>query len=422
VQDRVSSSVARSRVAVIGGGIAGISAAHYLQKVCDVTLYEASPQLGGHAYPVEISEDETTFFVDTAFMVFNRRSYPLFMRLLGDLGIESEVQFAEMSFSIFHESNKMGFALNRGLQGLFHQKRNIFRLSFYFQLVELFRFRNAVFRDLVEGLLSGSLREYLGSYSSGFIDNLLLPIATAVWSIPADQVLDLPVETLARFLMNHGYLRGHPGHQWRTLRGSSYTYLKAFEKNFKGTVRLNSKVAALIRTPNGIHVLSKNETFYDDVVLAVPGDQALRLIGSPTEDETTLLSNWKYTKTKLTLHKDASVLRTPRKLWSSWNILNKERGALSVTYYLNRVQDLKVKRDYFVTLGAGLTIDPAQIVFQKEFSHPVFTSSSVSTQKRLAEINGANRTYFCGSYLGFGFHEDAVFSAIEVAKLFGAPC
>jgi predicted NAD/FAD-binding protein len=402
------------KIAVIGGGISGIYAAYQLQKDFEVVLYEAESKLGGHAHAVRLPSGT---LVDTGFMVFNERSYPRFMNFLKDLGVQEQVQFSEMSFSFLNETKNLYFCLNRGVARLFHQKRNLLSPSFYRHFFDLMRFRKKAWRDLSHGSFPEvSLEEYLSCFSSSFVDNVLIPICVSVWSVSPKQILAFPAKTIAAFLANHGYLHGIPGHRWRTLKGSSQVYIDAFQKSFLGEIRTGVKVGSVTRTSDGVFVDSEK---FDAVICALPANKVLAVIKDPNPEEQCIFSKWNYERTQITLHTDSNALgkissRDP-KLWSSWNIF-KDLNGTSVTYYLNRVQALTESQDYFVTLGSAGRINPAKILKQSPFSHPVFDFGSVETQKDLWTLENQNGIFYCGSYFGYGFHEDAINSALATAR------
>jgi predicted NAD/FAD-binding protein len=409
-------------VAILGGGISGVYSANLLQKDHDVVLFEAEERLGGHARSILLSDGRR---VDMGFMVFNEGSYPLFMDFLRELGVERQIQYSEMSFSVLNEVQELFFGLNRGFGRLFHQKKNLVRPRFYLNFLELLRFRRQAWCDLQENRLQGqSLEEYLSSFSPQFIENILLPICISVWSVTPEQILKFPAKTLVSFLANHGYLRGDPGKRWRTLRGSSEVYLNAFKARFGGELRLGFKVGQVIRQGNSVSVCGQEHwghevcEQFDAVICALPANRVLEVIASPTTAETGIFRQWRYEKTQVTLHTDPQVLgaaSTDARLWSSWNILRDARG-YSVTYYLNRVQSLPGAENHFVTLGPPDRIDPQKVIMGTSFAHPVLDFGSVSTQESLRKSGDQAGIFYCGSYFGYGFHEDAIRSALEASR------
>ncbi len=404
----------KARIAVVGGGVAGIHAAYRLQNDFEVVLFEAEPDLGGHAFSVPLPSGNR---VDTGFMVFNEKSYPRFMEFLTDLGVSEHIQFSEMSFSILNEKQNLNFCLNRGLSLFFHQKWNLVKPSFYRNFLELMRFRKKAWRDLNSSSFPDvRLREYVSVFSPSFLENVLLPICISVWSVKAARILEFPAKTVASFLANHGYLQGHPGHRWRSLNGSSQVYVKAFEQKFSGKIITGKRIKEIRRCPDGVFVDSEH---FDAVVCALPANRVLEVIKDPNSFEQSIFSKWEYEKTLITLHSDSKALGKAHEepaLWSSWNILNDSKGT-SVTYYLNRVQSLNEDASWFVTLGSAERIDPEKVLQQTHFSHPIFNFNSVSTQVELNRAREHDGIIYCGSYFGYGFHEDAINSALEASRV-----
>lgn len=412
----------RLRVAVIGGGAAGITAAHVLQRAHDVTLFEAGSELGGHAHAVSVDDGRGgSIAVDTAFLIYNELHYPSFVELLRDLGVEGRTRPAEMSASFVDDDKDVRYALARGPGALFFQRRNAFRWRFYRIFAELFAFRRRAFRDVRDDRIPESLtlRAYLAPYSELFRDNLIVPLASAIWSLPGELILDYPARQILLFFQNHRLLEGKSGNAWRTFVGSSSVYVDAFVRRFGGRVRRNTPVRTVMREGGGsVRVVTDegSETF-DRVVLATHADVSLSLLAEPTPAERAALGAWRYHPNAVLLHTDPRVLHPDRRLWASWNVV-KRKGRQRVTYHLNRVQQLESAVDYFLTLGED-AIAPSRQVARFAYRHPVFDAAAVATQPRLAALNGVHGTFFCGSYAGHGFHEDAVASALRVAACFG---
>lgn len=422
--------MSRKRIAVIGAGAAGITAAHLLQEKHDVVLFERSATLGGHASPVRIEskDDAPGFELDTAFVIYNDRSYPSFLKLMRRLGLHDFSQEAEMSFSFCDHGTGLEFATNKSLDALFAQRRNLFSPRFHRIFYDLLRFRSHARGDLARGMDAVSLDGYFErrGYSDLFRKNLMFPLAMSAWSVPTARMRDFPARTFFRYLDNHGYLGGGTDAKWRSFRGSSGTYLKAFRNSFRGEIREGREVESVSRRGEGVWVRAAGaaEERFDEGVLACHSDRALALLADPSESETRLLGAWSYQESDTWLHTDASLMPKDPKLWTSWNIdFDSRPGAdaqkEAVTYHLNRVQHLPTKRDYFITLGGVVRIAPETVIRRFKYRHPVFEASSVATQEALPSLNGVNRTWFCGSYFGFGFHEDAIRSGAAVAARFG---
>lgn len=405
----------------MGGGVAGITAAHVLQRAHDVTLLEASPALGGHAHAVSVDDGMGgVVAVDTAFLIYNELHYPSFVRLIQELGVAPQTLPAEMSASFVDDDKDFHYALSRGLDALFFQRKNALRWRFYRIFGELLAFRRRAFRDMAAGTIPEhvTLGDYLRPYSALFRDNLVVPLASAIWSLPGEVVLAYPARQILRFFQNHRLLEGKSGEAWRTFSGSSSVYVDAFAKRFAGKLRLGAKVKSVRRDDRFVHLVTQEETeTFDRVVLATHADVSLSLLEEPTAAERAVLSPWSYHPNAVILHTDPRVLHRDRRLWASWNVVKRD-GRQRVTYYLNRVQKLRSRIDYFLTLGEA-EIDASREVARFSYRHPVFDAASVATQARLSALDGARGTFFCGSYAGHGFHEDAVASALRVTARFG---
>lgn len=415
------------KIAVIGAGAAGLTAAYLLQRKHEVTLFERNGYLGGHTNTLLIPDGpDAGTSVDTGFIVYNDRNYPNLIRLFSHLGISG--QPSDMSFGFYSEEKD--FMYNSYVPGgLFAQKKNLFRPAFYAMVRDILRFNKKASADLLEDRLQGlSLGEYLekGKYSASFRDCYILPMGAAIWSTPADSMLRFPACTFLRFFHNHGLLslKGRP--HWMTVPGGSHSYIKAMTKRSRWTARLNVKISCVRRSPDGIsiHETDGRRSDFDYVVIAAHADEALKLLEKVSSAENELLGAWSYTENRTLLHTEGRWMPPLKKAWASWNYIEeKRRGSgppfVSLTYHMNRLQRLKASQDYFVTLNTSHEISPAKIVKEIVYTHPLYTEQSLRTQERLPSLNGRDRTFYCGSYFGYGFHEDAVKSAFEAAKHFG---
>jgi len=410
---------AKRRIAVVGGGISGIAAAHMLQHDHDVTLFEASPRLGGHAHAVQVDDGGATpLNLDMAFLVYNDLHYPRFVEFLDSLGVRENTRPAEMSTCFADYDKDFHYTLGRGLSSLFEQRATLCSRPFARIVRDLLAFRRRAYRDIVGNRLGPeiTLGEYLKDYSSHFRDNFVVPLTVAIWSIPSGDVLAYPAAAILRFFYNHRLLHGHSGDAWRTFNGSSARYVDAFQAQFRGRIALGTAgtIKTVIRSSRGVEIVTaRGREHFDEVVMATAPDLALRLLAFPTPAERRLLGAWRYEPNTVTLHTDAQMVHQDRRLWASWNVTTRG-GKMRVTYNLNRVQCPEACRDYFVTLGGD--IPAAKIIEQATFRHPIFDAASVATQQELRAIAGDNATYFCGAYLGHGFHEDGVASAIDVVR------
>ena len=403
-------------IAVVGAGIAGIAAAHFLARRHQVTLYEAANTLGGHARALAVDDGAGgTVPVDTGFLIFNEETYPLFMQLLGELGVSDRVMRAEMSASFSDEGRDLHYAMNRGTYALFHGFRNAMRPGFYRMFAEVLLFRRRAARDLAAGRIgTATLGEYLAGYSDLLRENFILPLAACIWSLPPRHVFSYPAATILRFFDNHRLLSDRGTRAWRTFRGSSSVYVDAFRRAWRGTLRTGARATLIQRDDRGVTVHAGGAERFDRVVLATHADTALALLEQPTPAESELLGAWTYHANTVLLHTDASVLHPDRRLWASWNYRAGRAGPV-ISYHLNRVQALSGCRDLFLSLTEGGVAED-RILDRQQLTHPVFDARAVATQTRLASLNGERGTYYCGSYFGHGFHEDAVRSATEVAR------
>jgi predicted NAD/FAD-binding protein len=414
------------KIAVVGGGVAGIVASHLLQRHHHVTLFEQNDYLGGHTHTIEITEGpDAGLAIDTGFIVMNDATYPLFRTFLAQLGVEARV--SEMSFGFQCHRTGLVYA-GTDLNGLFAQRQNLINPSFYRFLFEIVRFSKQARQDLERGAISQvTLGEYLkrGHYSNFMVDNYLVPMAAAIWSTPALKIHDFPADPFLRFFRNHGLLSLHNRPLWRTVVGGSHAYVKAFTREFKGRLHLDSTVRGINRSPEGVQLTFPDgevQTF-DQVVIATHADQALRLLQDPTQLEQQLLSPWAYQSNHTILHTDSSILPKQKHAWAAWNFTRetseKEDRPVYVTYYMNRLQGLRARNDYCVTLNRGEDFQPKTVIAEMAYHHPLYSFGSLATQSKLPQLNGRQRTYFCGSYFGYGFHEDAVRSGVSVANAFG---
>lgn len=412
----------RKQVAVIGGGVAGIVAAHYLQKTHEVTLLEQGDYLGGHTHTIPIPDGpDAGTPVDTGFIVFNEATYPHFIRFLEELQVPSRQ--TEMSFGFQCLQTGLVYAGN-DLNGLFTQRSNLFKPQFYRFLLEIGRFSRLANSDLDAGQDLGTLEQWVARhrFMPFMVENYLKPMAAAIWSTPAGQVAAFPARSFLLFFRNHGLLAFRNRPSWRTVSGGSWSYVKAFTREFTGTIRLQAAVQRLYRTEEGVQVeyAGQQPERFDQVVIATHADQALRLLADPTPEETRLLGPWRYEANHTVLHTDLSVLPPAPRAWSCWNFRREAGKATAqpvyVTYHMNLLQGLTTRKQYLVTLNRPGAYDESQVIARMVYHHPTYTNDSMATQTSLPTLNGANRTYFCGSYFGYGFHEDAVRSSVEAVE------
>ncbi len=418
----MSETASGLEIAVVGGGAAGVAAAHVLQRRHRVTLFERETYVGGHVNTVVLQDGpDAGLPVDTGFIVLNDRTYPVLHRLLAQLGVK--VRDADMSFGFHCRKSGLQYA-GTDFNGIFAQRGNLMRPSFLRMLADIARFGLRGREDLASGGASGrTLGEYLrrGGYSEACVRDYVVPMGAAIWSATAGDVMDFPAETFLRFFDNHGLLDLTDRPQWQTVAGGSHAYVKAFLKGFTGTVRAGEPVRAVRRLPDGVEVrLDSGALRFDRVVIAAHADQALALLADPSDEEKRLLGAWAYRNNRTVLHTDASALPPNRRAWASWNYARElSEGLVSATYHMNRLQGLTASREYCVTLNRREEPPEAHVVRAFDYEHPMYTTASVASQKELPGLNGKRFTYYCGSYFGFGFHEDAVRSGVAVANAFG---
>lgn len=406
------------RIAIVGTGVSGLVAAHLLKREHDVVVFEARDRIGGHVNTIEVEGvDDERLRVDTGFIVYNEHNYPLFTRLIGQLGVAT--QPSNMSFSV--KCDRTGIEYNGStLRQIFAQKRNLLRPSFHRMLRDILRFNREAGPAIANGAAGLTLGEYVRSagYSEGLCDLYLLPMGSALWSVPRDQVLEMPAAFFVSFFENHGMLTVDDRPEWRVIAGGSNTYLEPLVQPFRDAIRTSTPVTSVSRADD--HVLVNGEQFHE-VVFACHSDQALAALDDATPRERELLEALPYQANDVVLHTDSSVLPRRTNAWGSWNyhIRGGDDGPATVTYNMNMLQTLSGPETYCVTLNATDTIDPSAILYRTTYHHPIYTNAGFDAQARHAEISGVNRTHYCGAYWGFGFHEDGVRSGVRVAEHFG---
>lgn len=408
-----------SRIAIIGAGISGLVVARALHPFHDITVFEANDYAGGHTNTIRVVTEAAEYDVDTGFMVFNDRNYPRFESLLAQLGVAS--QPSDMSFSVSDESGTFEYS-GSSPNGLFATRRHLVSPAFGRMVADYVRFNRAAPALLAESGPGPSLGQWLEQqrFSRMFLERLIVPQASAVWSADPRQMWSFPARFMLEFFSNHGMLglRGRP--RWRTITGGSWRYVEALTRALGDRLRLSTPVRRVERFEDRVEVTpagGEPESF-DEVVLALHADQALALLADASPEEHEILSAFPYQDNEAVLHTDASLLPRRRRAWASWNyhLLEHPRGRATVTYHLNRLQSLRADREYCVTLNLTERIDPARVIRKLRYAHPVYTAAGVDAQGRHAEISGRNRTHYCGAYWGWGFHEDGVASGLRVAE------
>lgn len=414
------------RIAIIGSGISGLAAGWYLSRSHEVSLFEKEPRLGGHTNTIMVENGGKPIPVDTGFIVHNDRTYPNLVKLLAELGVET--QPSDMSFSV--SCRQTGFEYSsRGINGFFAQRSNLLRREHYLLLAEILRFNRTAPKLLEQpGAESSTIGDVLdeGKYHSVLAAHYLFPMASAVWSMSLDSIRSFPALTLLRFFHNHGMLGINTHPKWRVIRGGSHKYIPLLTAPFKERVFLDARIASVSRQESSVtlNFQGRPAMDFDQVVFACHGDQVLSLLEKPTETERAVLGNFRTSRNIATLHTDASLLPTCLPARASWNYnLGLGRGdAVAVTYSMNRLQSLNTVEDYCVTLNGEDVIDPAKVLRRIEYHHPLYTHEVVRAQDRWSEISGRNRTHYCGAYWFYGFHEDGLNSALRVARALSVEC
>jgi predicted NAD/FAD-binding protein len=410
------------RIAIIGTGISGLGAAWALSRDHDITVFEAEDRLGGHSNTVDVSTPLGSVPVDTGFIVYNEVTYPNLTRLFGHLGVATEE--SNMSFSF---SANRRFEYGASLRGVLSSPPNLARKRFRSMLTDINRFRRI--GQTIEARPNESIREVLERYdfSPGFIDDYMFPMTGAIWSSPRDEIAKFPARSILRFMANHGLIDivGRP--RWRTVTGGSSSYVELLSASFADRIRLGSPVQSVVRAGSQVIVSSAgNSETFDHVLFANHSDQALRVLGSDaTEAERKMLGDIEYTSNTAVLHSDVSQMPRRRSAWSSWNAMSDsgddENSRVSLTYWMNRLQNLDPSYPLLVTLNPNTEPDPRLTHARFEYAHPRFDNKAIEAQEGIAHIQGMNQTWFVGAYLGYGFHEDGLQSGLNVAAALGSP-
>ena len=411
------------KIAIVGAGISGLTAAYLLCEDHDVTVFEAGDYIGGHTNTVEVTTGGKPYAVDTGFIVFNEKTYPHFVTLMNRLGVSW--RNSDMSFSVQCARTGLEFKPS-SLDTMFAQRKNFFRLSFYRMLTDALRFRRECEALLsTEGDENQTLGEFLkqNRYSENFVEHFIIPMGEAIWSADPGGFTEFPVRYFAAFFKNHGFLNLKDQPQWLTIEGGSSRYIEPLTRGFAERIRLNSPVAEIQRSDSHVTVtITGNEPeVFDQVVIAAHSDQALAMLAAPSRQEREILGNIAYQENDTVLHTDTALLPKREKAWAAWNyfIPPEETGRVAITYDMNILQGLGAPEEFCTTLNRTAAVDPAKIIRRITYHHPVYTPTSLTARRRRDEISGKNRTWYCGAYWHYGFHEDGVRSAVEVCRHFG---
>jgi len=410
------------KIAIIGSGISGLSAAHFLSKRHKVDLFEKNDHFGGHSYTVEVSEinSKDLISIDLGFIVFNKINYPNLIKFFNSLKVPYEK--SNMSFSVSVKNSNIEYS-GSGLSGLFSNKYNILNFNFLKMIKEIIFFYGETEKIKEEHYQNQTLGDFLKykKMSNYFINFHIIPMVAAIWSIPPKLAEKIPFDLFLNFFKNHGLFKLNNRPQWYTVTGRSKTYVNKVLKTISGEYFKNYEIKKVFRNDNGVRLYygSTNEYFdYDQVLFATHANEALELIHNPTNNEKKYLGNFKYKNNIAYLHYDSSFMPKRKKIWSSWNSIldKKDLNKSCVTYWLNNLQNLKTSQNYFLTLNPILEIENKKIIKKIEFTHPFYEIETSKVQKYLTELQGVNNSWFCGSYFGYGFHEDGIKSAIYVAN------
>lgn len=406
------------RIAIIGSGIAGLGCAHFLHRDHEIAVYEAGDHIGGHSNTVEVNDGGRKVPIDTGFIVYNEVTYPLLTRLFANLDVPTKP--SSMSFSVRHAPS--GTEWNgTDLNSVFGQRRNLLRPRFWRFLLKLNRFNSESVAAINEPRWEKmTLKEYVDArdYGEDFLHQYLIPMSSAVWSTPPEKMLRFPALTLLTFWHNHGFLGLHTQHPWRTVNGGSREYIERLIAPFAERIHTSTPVAKICRHSDSVEVVTDTSTeHFDKVIVATHGDQALRLLDDPTPLESELLSVFAYQDNAVLLHTDDSCMPETKRCWGAWNYRSDHNAPPTTHYWMNRLQGVSERTNYFVSLNSDETIPAAHQEFSVNYEHPLFDLPARHAQTRLPELNAAdndNRTYFCGSYFRHGFHEDAFRSSVDL--------
>jgi predicted NAD/FAD-binding protein len=407
------------KIAIVGSGISGNSLAYTLSKEHDITLFEKNNRLGGHSHTHEIISQGKKINVDTGFIVFNKKTYPLFTKLLDELNVHYEK--SDMSFSVF--SKDRNFEYNgTTLNTLFSQRKNIFNYKFIKMIYEIVKF-NKVALTLLSAKTEISLKTFLrqNNFSDYFCKNYILPMGSAIWSSNINSMLKFPAVFFVKFFNNHGMLNINDRPQWLTVTNGSKEYVEKLTASIKKNIRLNCPVKTVKRNKDSVEIKSSNGTeIFDYIFFACHSDEALKLIIDPSAQEKEVLSSIPYSKNEVTLHTDESIMPNNKLTWAAWNynIDSTNDMPIALTYNMNILQNLKTQQTILVTLNDNGNINPEKVLKKINYDHPLFSLRSVEAQKNYGIISGVNRTGYAGAYWGNGFHEDGISSAYKAIKYF----
>lgn len=413
------------KIAIVGAGISGLTSAYVLHREHDITVFESNDRIGGHTATKDIELDGQHYAVDTGFIVYNDWTYPNFIRLMKTLGVATRP--TQMSFSVKCSDSGLEYG-GSSFDALFAQRRNLLRPSYLRMLLDIVRFNKESIRDLESGALAAdmTLGQYLkqNNYSDGFVRHYLVPMGCAIWSASTQVMLDFPLVFFVRFFKNHGLLSVKNRPQWHVIDGGSRSYLEPLTQGFKSRIETSTNISRVVRHNGGVSVFIDGESEpreFDQIIFACHSDQALSLLDDVSVAERSVLGAMAYQSNDVVLHTDDSLLPKSQRAWSSWNywLDSREQSAAVLTYNMNILQHIRAPQTFCVTLNATHAIAEEKILGRYRYDHPVFSLASVQAAERWSDVNGVNRTWFCGAYWGNGFHEDGVVSALRVTEGLG---
>lgn len=412
----------QSSIAVIGSGISGLSAAWLLSRSHNVTLIEKDNRIGGHTNTVTAETPDGPIPVDTGFIVFNEANYPNLTAMFDHLKVATAQ--SHMGFAVSVGNGRLEYNGEK-LVGMFGQKRNLLRLEHWRLVQDIIRFFNRAERDIVSMPAEMTIAEFLeqGGYSKGFIEDHILPVSAAIWSTPSRGILDFPAQTFVKFFSNHGLLKivGRP--LWRTVMGGSQEYVSRILADSRMDVQPGLDIVSVKRTAVGVELTERSgaKRVFDEVVFACHADQALAMLADVSDEERAILSAFRFSTNRAVLHTDNRFMPKRKHLWCAWNYLrpDDDHELLSVSYWMNRLQPLPTRTNLFVTLNPYEEFAPGTVQYQTDYEHPIFDSAAIAAQSRMSRIQGTNRTWFAGAWLGYGFHEDGLQAGLEVAERIG---
>lgn len=413
------------KIAVIGSGISGNSAAWALSKAHDVTVFERRERLGGHTATVDVDFDGKTIPVDTGFIVYNENNYPNLIKLFDHLSVDTSP--SDMEFSVSLDNGKLEWKGGKKLSGVFAQPTNIISPGFLKMLRDIFRFNKRARQDLQSGALCGlTFDDYLNKtgFSKRLKNDYLVPMTSAIWSTPSTKMLEFPAESLIQFMKNHSLIQSERP-KWRTVTNGSRNYVVKLKENTDAKFKTNSEIVSVRRSQDGVLVtdVHGNQEMFDEVVMASHSDQSLKILDDASQQEKDILSSVQYVQNDVWLHRDTSLMPKRKKAWAAWNYIGNKNVMddrdVSVTYWMNKLQNIDEKYPLFVTLNPIKKPDEALTFGRYQYAHPLFDTAAINAQNRLDSIQGTNKIWFCGAWTGFGFHEDGLKSGLKVARSLG---